>query len=195
MVRRLLRYRWFALAALAALALSACKLGSEFDSDPSYWAPNDIAGVPDASMNDFEPPIAGCDVEPVYDSALTQSQPDAQSHLAGQPCLEGCHEADGAARKTFSAAGTIFRAQGSRSLARSGAVHGIGGTTLSVDRCGNFYAIREALVTNVDRTQPFVQNPTLHRMDKSLYRVPRAGSCNQATCHDFSSRQRWGVYF
>jgi len=186
-------------AGLSALIFSslvcACSVGSEFDSNPSAWSPTDLAGVADASAGAFEPPIPGCDVEPPFAPDLVASKSQGQSHRASEPCLEGCHEAGGKAQKIFGAAGTIYRAQGSRSFARSGEVNGIGSTTLHVDGCGNFYSVPAALNAGVDRTQPYVQNPALHRMDKSLYRIPHAGSCNQLMCHDFSSRERWGVYF
>lgn len=188
---------WFkrrAAAAALAAAATGCDLAPVADADPAAWDPAAIdSGEPgDAGK---EAPGPGCDVEPDFDDALTASTATTPSHLAGQPCLEGCHEAGGAARKIFAAAGTVYRSQRSRSVAHAGEVHGVGGTTLIVDRCGNFYAVDGALTLDPTRTQPFVQNPTLHRMDKSLYRVPRAGSCNQASCHDFSSRLRWGVYF
>lgn len=179
----------------AAQLLSACGFDSKLDSDPGYWLPTETAGVADGSADAIEPPIPGCDVEPPFSAELRASAEGGASHLAGKPCLESCHEAGGTAQKIFSAAGTIYRSQGSRAVTRTGQVQGVGGTTLNVDRCGNFYATSDALVTGVDRTQPFVQQSALHRMDKSLYRVPKAGSCNQATCHDFSSRQRWGIFF
>ena len=46
---------------------------------------------------------------------------------------------------------------------------GVGGTSLTVDRCGNFYAVLGALTEqDLDETQPFVQNLTVHRMEKNL---------------------------
>jgi hypothetical protein len=133
--------------------------------------------------------------DPLFDEALTRSSAMTRSHRADQPCLENCHETGGLAQKVFAVGGTIHRSQTSRTPVTSGEVHGVGGTTLSVDRCGNIYATKEALTTDPRLTQPFVQNPTLHRMDKSLNRVLRAGSCNQMTCHDFGSTLRWGIYF
>ncbi len=97
--------------------------------------------------------------------------------------------------KTLAVGGTIHRAQGSHDVATSGSVHGVGGSTLMVDPCGNIYATADALKGDPQLTEPFVQNPTLHRMDKSLYRIKDPGSCNQSGCHDFGSTLRAGIYY
>jgi hypothetical protein len=139
---------------------------------------------------------AECNVEPPYDASLTQSLASAISHRPSEPCLENCHEAGGSARTVFAVAGTVHRAQGQRvPVARGGTIHSVAATTLTLDRCGNFYAVASALTTQPQLTQPFVQNPTLRRMEKPLVREQAAGSCNRATCHDFSSSSKSGIYY
>jgi hypothetical protein len=133
---------------------------------------------------------------PGVDLTLKTSTASHVSHVPGAACLKGCHAQEGGEAKTrFSAAGTIYRSQTSRDFAPlSGSVQGVGGTSLEIDRCGNFYAVIGALKTAIDATQPFVQNPTVHRMEKSLINQANPGSCNQVACHDFSRTLNWGVY-
>jgi hypothetical protein len=137
-----------------------------------------------------------CKSLPRVDPTLRTSSASGISHVPGVTCLEGCHAGEGGeARTRFAAAGTIYRSQTSRELApSSGSVQGVGGTSLEIDRCGNFYAVVGALKTAIDETQPFVQNPTVHRMEKSLVNQPNAGSCNQFGCHDLRRKLTWGVY-
>jgi hypothetical protein len=201
-------FRWEGFACIAALA--ACSWGRALDSDPSAWSPGaapepDAASAPETSpwdasrATDAEPDAEfkpNCTDEPPYDPSVTSSTPARGSHRAGEPCLTGCHEQGGTARLTFAAAGTIYRSQTSRDVAPpGGAVHQIGSTTLTLDGCGNFYAIASALATGPNQTQPFVQNPTLRRMDKILFRQSHPGDCNQSGCHDFSRPVNWGIFY
>ena len=178
-----------------------CSLLSDFrpdlSSDPSAWTPEKLAGGAGAVEDggDSDAALPGCTDDPPFDATLTESSPTTSSHRSDQPCLQGCHTAGGSAKKIFAAAGTIHVSSTSRRVARSGTVHSVGGSTLTVDRCGNIYATADSLATDPQFTEPFVQNPTLHRMDKALYRVAFAGSCNQTHCHDFGGTLRWGVYF
>ena len=180
-----------------ALCLCSCGFTPDLDSDPAAWSPARLAvsagdagnGARDASIPE------GCSMDPPFLEALTTSSAKSLSHRSDQPCLEGCHEAGGSARKTLAVGGTIHVSESSRQVATGGTVHGVGGTTLTVDPCGNIYATSDALKGDPQLTEPFVQNPTLHRMDKSLYRIKDPGSCNQSGCHDFGSTLRWGIYF
>jgi hypothetical protein len=183
---------------VVALGISGCDWSPAFSSDPAFWEPPastepsiDAAAAVDGGAQE----ALSCDEVPPYDASLVTSKAGGSSHGAGQPCLEGCHESGGSARLTFAAGGTAYRSQTSREVARGGEVHGIGGTTLAVDGCGNFYATPGALKAGPQATQPFVQNPTFRRMDKPLFRQAGAGSCNQSGCHDFGGKLRWGVYF
>jgi hypothetical protein len=194
--------KWLINALLRAFAsaLPGCGLGAELPSDPAAWEPPlDSARAASMAEADAAPAFDGgagaCLEEPLFEPALTSSAAGARSHLAGQPCIEGCHVVGGSAKKVFAAAGTVHVSATSRAVARAGAVHGVGGTTLPVDLCGNIYATMDALMTEPRYTQPFVQAPTLHRMDKPLSRQTSAGSCNQSGCHDFGAKLRWGIYF
>ncbi len=177
--------------------LCSCSFTPGLDSDPAAWNPERLASSAVDSGSDDQAPAApaACDMDPRYSPELETSSTKTLSHRSDQPCLEGCHEPGGSAQKTLAVGGTVHRSQTSREVATSGTVHGVGGTTLTVDRCGNVYAVAEALVGDPQLTEPFVQNPTLRRMDKSLYRVKNPGSCNQSSCHDFGSKLRWGIYF
>lgn len=180
-----------------ALLLGGCSFTPGLDSDPAAWNPERLAvtagdsgGAADAAAL----PVA-CNMDPPFVADMKTSSAKSLSHRSDQPCLEGCHVAGGTAKKTLAVGGTIHVSQTSREVATSGTVHGVGGTTLTVDRCGNIYATADALKGDPQLTEPFVQNPTLHRMDKSLYRIKNPGSCNQSSCHDFGSKLRWGIYF
>lgn len=179
--------------ALAALAV-ACDYGDALRSDPAAWDPaHGATKRPDDSNG---PPVAACDEVPALDLTLERSTESTRSHAGGQPCLEGCHEAGGQARLAFAAAGTLYRRQGERAAAQAGrSVQGVGGTELSADVCGNVYAVLSVLVSPVQRTQPWVNDPTFRRMEKSLSREARAGDCNRSGCHDFSGRLNSGIYF
>jgi hypothetical protein len=182
-------------AFLALLALASVGCSDALTSDPEAWAPLRLdAGslVASDAATVLDP---ACLDEPPYDPELRTSSATSVSHLSGQPCLAGCHEAGGSAKTIFAAAGTVYESQTSRAVATHGTVQGIGGSTVPVDRCGNVYAIASALKTQVAFSQPFVQNPTFRRMDKALLRQKDPGSCNQASCHDFGGKLRWGVYF
>jgi hypothetical protein len=181
--------------ALLTLLLAGCGLQSELEGDPAHWAPEKLPSNTGDAAAEIEPPIEGCDVEPPYNPELRVSATDAPSHLADSPCLEGCHQRGGTAKLVLAVGGTVHVSQNSRRVARSGEVHGVGGTSLSVDRCGNFYAVAAALSQDPKFSKPYVQNPRLHRMEKSLFRTGNAGSCNQTNCHDFGSKLRWGIYF
>jgi hypothetical protein len=185
------------------VACIACDWGRALDSDPEAWSPAVTVGEsapsgPDAN-GDAGAEVAipeECNAEPPFDAALTQSVASAISHRPSEPCLEKCHEAGGTARSVFAVAGTVHRAQGQRApVATGGTIHSVAGTTLTLDRCGNFYAVRSVLAVEPQLTQPFVQNPTLRRMEKPLVREQAAGSCNRATCHDFSSSSKSGIYY
>lgn len=191
-----------ALITSVLLASAACDWSRALDSDPQAWSPAATRAGPveapdeerDAEAATSIP--AECDTEPLFDPSLIQSHPGAISHRPSEPCLEKCHEAGGAARSVFAVAGTVHRAQGERvPVATGGTIHSVGGTTLTLDRCGNFYAVASVLVTQPQLTQPFVQNPTLRRMEKPLVREREAGSCNRASCHDFSSSSKSGIYY
>jgi hypothetical protein len=191
------------LAIAVGAICGACDWATKLESDPAAWSPpratraevpEDGPSVDAASPADA--PHVECQAEPAFDPSLRTSRGGAGSHRAGEPCLEACHVSGGSARLVFAAAGTVYRSQTSRAVASGGgAVHGIGGSRIDLDACGNFYAVAEALAAGPNATQPFVQNPTFHRMDKALFREPSPGDCNQADCHDFSSRTRWGIYF
>jgi hypothetical protein len=118
------------------------------------------------------------------------------SHRPGQPCLEGCHEEGGSAELAFAAAGTLYASEDSRTLAKPGKrVFGVAGTTLAVDRCGNFYATREKLPASVRTTQPYVLETTLRKMEKSMNLIAGAGDCNKSGCHDFSKSGTSGIFY
>jgi hypothetical protein len=176
---------------------AACNGSPAFESDPSYWNP--LSTDPDGA---FDPQGDGgvvvdpaCLTDPAFDASIVVSSPGAISHRSGQPCLEGCHEAGGEARSAFAVGGTVFRSQTSRVVAEGGFVANVGGTRLEVDACGNVYAKESELLTKLSSTNPNVSTPTYRRMDRTLSRVERPGSCNQSGCHDFSSKRRWGIYF
>lgn len=190
------------------IGLAACDWSRSLSSDPSAWSPaatveeqgtsSGATLAPDASSRELIIPeectTAGKD--PPFDPGIRQSLSAAISHRPSEPCLEKCHEAGGSAKLTLAVAGTVHRAQGERvPVATGGTIHGVAGTTLTLDRCGNFYAIATALATQPQLTQPFVQNPTLRRMEKPLVREQAAGSCNRTTCHDFSASSKSGVYY
>jgi hypothetical protein len=184
-----------------ALAFSAagvaCSGGPASTSDPNSWNPlstrvDGSSESPEGGGVVFDP---ACLAEPPFDPSVVASRPGAISHLSGQPCLEGCHEPGGEARSAFAVGGTVFRSQTSRVVAQSGFVDGVGGTKLEVDACGNIYAKASELRTKLTATSPFVTVPAFRRMDKTLRGAENPGSCNQAGCHDFSSRLRWGIYF
>lgn len=200
--------------ALGALCLSACPWSERLDSDPSAWSPPpqpleqmppvssaaDAAPVADGGASDggllAEAAAIDCEDDPPFDVALQASMASGQSHRAGQACLTACHEPGGSAQLVLAAAGTIYRSQGSHDVAAAGGtVRQVGGTTLTIDGCGNFYAVSGALATGPNQTQPVVQNPTLHQMLKILYRVSQPGNCNQSGCHDFSSSANPGIYY
>lgn len=183
---------------LASSVWAGCDWSDALDSDPSTWNPPAVrltapvepgaAGAPAA--------FAGCDQELPPEVSGSTSQAASISHRAGEPCLQGCHEPGGSARRAFAAAGTAHESEGERRPARAGRViQGVGGTALTVDACGNFYALAEALVAGPGRTQPWVKDPTFRRMEKPLTREARPGDCNQSGCHDFSGRLNAGIYF
>lgn len=178
--------------ALVSLGVTACNGSPVESSDPNYWVP-----LASGAGGSSEPSDGGvvvdpkCLEEPPYDARVVMSSPGALSHASGQPCLEGCHESGGEARSVFAVGGTVFRSQTSRVVAESGFVN-VGGTELQVDACGNIYAKESELVTKLTSTQP--STSTFRRMDKPLRNVENPGSCNQSSCHDFSSRLRWGIY-
>lgn len=189
-----------ALAIASVGAIVACDWSRPLPSDPAAWSPAS-SPIDDASTgsndDDAGPSLPEeCNTDPPFDPHLTQSVASGISHRSSEPCLEACHEAGGSARSVFAVAGTVHRAQGERTpVATGGTIHSVAGTTLTLDRCGNFYAVASVLVSAPQSTQPFVQNPTLRRMEKPLVREPSAGSCNRATCHDFSSSSKSGIYF
>jgi hypothetical protein len=201
--RHLRRLGGATFAASALLAVAACDWSHALDSDPQAWSPAATPqGDPRAPTpvdRDAEADVVvpgACNGEPPFDPELKQSSAGAISHRAGQPCLEGCHEAGGSARSVLAVGGTIHRAEGERvPVAGGGTVNSVGGTTLNVDQCGNFYAVASALRSPPQLTQPFVQNPILRRMEKPLFREAYAGSCNRAGCHDFSSSSKSGIYY
>ena len=203
MARRQRRSWSLALVTSGILACIACDWSRELDSDPQAWSPATMASEHSKSgpSEDRDAESEGgipeaCNGEPPFDPSLTQSVSGAISHRPSQPCLEKCHEAGGTARSVFAVAGTVHRAQGEPvPVATGGTIHSVAGTTLTLDRCGNFYAVASTLATQPQLTQPFVQNPTLRRMEKPLVREQSAGSCNRASCHDFSSSSKSGIYF
>ncbi len=191
----------FASVLQVSLLVAACDWSDELRSDPSSWSPT--RGQPPEPVN---PPSEGgqagaetpsaCSEEPPFDLGLLSSAANGVSHRAGEPCLEGCHEPGGAARLVLAAGGTAYRTQADRVVSEGGRkIQGIGGTALTIDACGNFYAVEAALTASVARTQPWVKEPTFRRMEKPLLRVTRPGDCNQSGCHDFSSRLNTGIYF
>lgn len=197
---------WWVRRALVGIVMSSALLGAcdwsdALRSDPNAWSPaqgpRPSTETPPAEggQTGAEQP-SGCDAEPPFDPSLRLSAADTLSHRAGEACLEGCHEAGGSAQLVLAAAGTAYRRQGERALAEAGRViQGVGGSELSIDACGNFYAVEGALTASVARTQPWVKEPTFRRMEKPLLRVSRPGDCNQSGCHDFSSRLSTGIYF
>ena len=189
---RLRRSAWFAVT--GSLALFACAWGNALDSNPSAWDPPESA-VSASSDGEASTPVSACSAEPARDLTVAQSRPAAASHRAGEACLGGCHEAGGSAALAFRAAGTLYRAQGDHTTAGPDhTVQGVGGTSLVTDQCGNFYAVDSALENSPNQTQPWLEDPTFRRMDKPLARVAHAGDCNQAGCHDFSTRTNAGIF-
>ena len=184
-----------AAAALVVSTALGCDWSQDLSSDPSYWSPPAIEARGDGS-SDPDPTDPLCNGEPPVDPNLRQSMATGFSHRAGEPCLEGCHDANGNARAKLAVGGTIYQSQTSRSVGKAGGtVHGVGSTTLTLDRCGNFYAVVDALNAAVNLTQPLVQNPTLRKMEKNLVRERNPGSCNRAGCHDFSGKLNCGIYY
>jgi len=186
---------------VAALAVGAtsCDWGASLPSDPAAWSPGpgpgENADAGEDTMDGSTADIA-CNGEPAFDPALQTSAQSGLSHRPGAPCLMGCHQPGGSAQTAFAAAGTLYRSQTSRAVAAAGGtVQSVGGTTLTLDRCGNFYAATSALRVAANQTQPVVQNPTLHQMDKPLAREKAPGDCNQGGCHDFSGKLKWGIYY
>jgi hypothetical protein len=184
------------------ILLAACAWGEALDSNPSAWHPAEVkieSPLPQPSADEAgaEPaPAADCTGTPPYQHDLRRSTSEGLSHRASEPCLAGCHEPGGTAQLAFAAAGSAYSAQGVRMAASPGnLVRGVGGTELEVDACGNFYAIADALTTNVRNTQPWVKGASFHRMEKPLAKNARAGDCNQSGCHDFSGRLNSGIYY
>lgn len=181
-----------ARAAPLALFLAGCAADASLTSDPGAWSPRRGA----LAIQDGAAPLPpGCDEPPAVDPSRERSRAGGPSHLPGQPCLEGCHEPGGTATRAFAAAGTVYREQGRRELASSGSVGGVGGTTLAVDACGNFWAVAGALEASANTTQPFVREPTFRKMERAMNRTADAGDCNRSGCHDFGSTLRSGIYF
>jgi hypothetical protein len=193
----------FLAGILAMHGALGCQWGSSLGSDPAAWSPppapvadadsDALASVADGAGGGDD---ADCTDEPPFDSTLQKSSAALRSHLPGHACLTACHARGGSARTVFAAAGTVYRSQTSRNVAAAGGqVQQVGGSTLTLDRCGNFYAIAAALNADPGQTQPVVQNPALHQMQKILYRQADPGNCNQAGCHDFSGPLNWGIYY
>jgi len=193
---------------LLACALFGCEWSTDLQSDPASWTParsdqSEIDVTDAAEGLDGLDPACRTGKSPPQDLTLRTSTATGLSHLSGGTCLEGCHAPEGEAATKFIAAGSVYRSQTSRAFAAAGGiVQGVGGTSLTVDRCGNIYAVIGSLENGIDQTQPFVQSPTVHRMEKSLahqnnpgIEMVNLGSCNQSNCHDFSSKLKWGVYF
>lgn len=186
---------------LVACALLGCEWSTELKTDPAGWSPlrsgaDDVDATSAADDADTIDPACHSRELPVLDPTLQTSTAARMSHLAGVPCLEGCHAEGGEAHTVFAVAGTIYRSQTSRETAGSGGtVDGVGATSLTVDPCGNFYAVLGALKMGVETTQPYVQSSTVQRMEKVLRYQNNPGSCNQNGCHDFSTRLKWGIYF
>jgi hypothetical protein len=195
---------------LLACAALGCEWSTALQTDPASWSPpaSDASEIDAADTIDAAGTIdPDCKVVlPPFDSTLQTSTATSMSHAPGVGCLGSCHGDSGGnaeARTIFAAAGTVYRSQTSKEpVATGGAVHGVGGMTLPVDLCGNFYVVRGALtLKDLQSTQPFVQNPTVHRMEKLLTAqnnpgsTDNLGSCNQAGCHDFSSPLKWGIYY
>jgi hypothetical protein len=138
-----------------------------------------------------------CDGDPPYDPALMASGSTSPSHRAGEACLTSCHATGGTARLTFVAAGTVYQSWTSRTVVAAGnTIDNIGSTTVTIDPCGNFYAIAAALTTGIALSQPYVQSPTLRKMDRPMTEPDKnMGDCNQSGCHDLSSRSNWGIFY
>jgi hypothetical protein len=194
-----MRRLWGLVFAIGYLA--ACANSSAFDSDPEAFSPPSLPRTPADSAVPVDVPDGAaepdCSADPAWSATTKQSASDGVSHRKGEACLEGCHQPSGKARTVFAAGGTTYRAETSREVAGAGnVVYNVGGTALTVDRCGNFYAIPEALRTKVRATQPYVQGPTFRKMEKPInLRDTDVGDCNQSGCHDFSTRTNWGIYF
>jgi hypothetical protein len=197
-----MRLSVFATQAGITFFFAACNWGNALDSDPTAWNPP--AGLvsatssaePDASAIELPPEPTDCSTLPELDLKLKASTASLRSHRSSEPCLASCHEPGGTAKLAFAAAGSAYTAQGKRSPAQAGKViESVGGSRLIVDSCGNFYAVESALRSSVKNTQPWLQEPTFHRMEKPLARASRAGDCNQSGCHDFSGRLNSGIYF
>ena len=190
------------IALVLVSAPLSCEWSNELQSDPSAWSPRpEATSEPDATNATEDSstidPACSSGALPPFDPTLRTSTATAVSHGPGLTCLEGCHALQGEARTAFTAAGTIYRSQTSREIAGAGGtVEGVGGTILTVDKCGNFYAVAGAVEEKALRiTQPFVQSPTVHRMEKTLSLQTNPGDCNQLGCHDFSAKLRWGIYY
>jgi hypothetical protein len=183
------------------MVVPACSYDNALRSDPKAWAPAKIespanAGPDAAPTVTPDAALVDCSQEPLFDPDLRQSSESTLSHRAGESCLGGCHEAGGAAQLAFAAAGTIYRALGSPLVALAGdTIDGVGGTRLTIDLCGNFYAVEEALAFPVRRTQPWVENPTFRRMDQLMSRVSNPGDCAQSKCHDLGEGKNSAIYY
>lgn len=181
-----------------ALLSAGCDLSEALNSDPAAWnpPPGRVSAPVSPGAAGATAEVEGCDQQSPPTWSGTASAATTVSHRSGEPCLEGCHEPGGSARLAFAVAGTAHEGQGERQPARAGRlVQGVGGTVLTVDICGNFYALEEALAVAPGRTQPWVKDPTFRRMEKPLTREARPGDCNQSGCHDFSSKLSVGIYF
>lgn len=178
---------------LAAFVPPGCAWDEPLRSDPGAWSPE----VGDETEEASSPSLPGCAEEPPESStAPTLSHRSLTSHAPGLPCLAGCHEEGGSSSLVFAAAGTAYLGEESRSIAPAGReIHGIGGTILELDRCGNFYASADELSASAASTQPFVLDPTFRKMEKSMVLVKGPGDCNQSGCHDFSEKGTSGIFF
>jgi hypothetical protein len=190
--------RSFGVLALAICAsgwCASCGYDAALESDPNAWRPaahGPLLGLGGAAGHVDE----RCAGDPEHDPGLVVSSASALSHRPGEACLGACHGADGEAQTTFEAAGTAYATEGSRVLAGVGrAIHAVGGTRLVVDRCGNFYAVRSRMQARPTSTQPFVNDPTLRKMERAMNRTKDAGNCNQSGCHDFSEKGTSGIFF
>lgn len=130
-------------------------------------------------------------IDPPSPTGLQASSATSVSHAAGEDCLS-CHAADGSARPALLVAGTIYQDAMSRVHAAAGSkIEDVGQTTLTVDRCGNIYAVASFLNGALAASQPRAGMQTMSISTNQP--TKRMGSCNAGGCHDFA--EAWGVHY
>jgi len=110
-------------------------------------------------------------------TGITASTTSTQSHNTGKDCLGSCHTTGGSAATVWTVAGTMVDSKGSTTNAAAGSTVTVGGSSLIVDTCGNFY------------TAASITLPAAASTPTKLMSALAPGSCNLSGCHDGSARE------